>query len=123
MNDAEVKAAQWTNTFEQSERFARDWFDKMQSDGIVDVEFQGAKSTECNNKGYWTFLFRHTVTGVVVELETHGIDNIDNYMKDNIFTPKIYWNDSSCSDPDIVHWLAPGYKVEQRIVKDAEVPA
>ena len=49
------------------------------------------------------------MTGVKVELETHGIDNFQAYEKERVFAPRIYWNGSSCSNPELENFAAPGF--------------
>ena len=60
------------------------------------------------------------MTGVIVELETHGIDDMDAYANDAIFTPRVYWKGSSCSSPDLNDWKAPGFVKLSTWVKEAK---
>jgi len=97
----------WTNTLENARAEAERWLSQMRDDGICDVELL---DLAIENEGRWTFSFRHTVTGVVVELATHGIDNVEAYEKQHTFTPRIYWNGSSTSNPELEHFAAPGFE-------------
>lgn len=97
----------WTNTHETAKRHAYDWFYKpMLEKGFTDIE---VTDTGEENDGHWKFLFKHTITGVVVELETHGIDNVAAYEKQFVFTPRVYWKGSSVSDPELEQFAAEGF--------------
>lgn len=115
LGDAEA-AHGWTNTFATAHATALEWLAKMHADGLVDVDICGADATE--REGRWTFTYRHTVTGVKVELETHGIDDVEAYKRQHIFEPRIYWNGSSSANPSLEDFAAPGYVMTFR----AEVP-
>jgi hypothetical protein len=54
----------------------------MRGEGITDVELID-DATE--HEGRWRFMFRHTVTGREVELETHGVDHLEAYQRQHIF--------------------------------------
>ena len=96
----------WTNTEATARAEAERWLTRMHADGMTDVELaDGATGRE----GRWVFSFRHAVTGTVVKLETHGIDDVRAYEKDHIFAPRIYWNGSSTSEPELEHFAAPGF--------------
>jgi len=96
----------WTNTVEKARAEAEGWLAQMRADGFADVELlDGCTERE----GRWVFAFRHAVTGVTVDLETHGIDGMKAYMKECIFSPRIYWKGSSCSNPELEHFAAPGF--------------
>jgi hypothetical protein len=100
----------WTNTVEQARRNAEEWLDRMRADGIQDVELLDSITIR---DGRWVFYFRHAVTGVEVELETHGLtdDGYHAYERERIFGPRTYWNGSSTSAPEIEQWAAPGFEV------------
>lgn len=100
-------ASGWTNTYATARTTADEWLAKMHADGIADVEMGCADETE--REGRWTFTYRHTVTGVEVEMETHGIDDVEAYKRQYIFEPRIYWNGSSTSNPSLEDFAAPGY--------------
>lgn len=96
----------WTNTVEGARRRAGEWLDRMRAVGFVDVEMT---DTVEEVDGRWVFVFRHTVTGVEVKLETHGIDDLDAYMRQYIFDPRVYWNGSSSAEPQLDDFAAPGF--------------
>jgi hypothetical protein len=107
----------WTNTCEEARAEAGRWLDRMHADGMTDVELlDGSKEEE----GRWVFSFRHAVTGIVVKLMTHGIDNVQAYEREHIFTPRVYWNDSSISEPELEHFAAPGFKAVRTFIADQE---
>jgi hypothetical protein len=96
----------WTNTAATARAHARDWLTQMHTDGMTDVELlDGERETE----GRWVFTFRHAVTGTTVELDMHGIDNLQAYEDDHLFAPRVYWSGSSTSDPELEHFAAPGF--------------
>lgn len=104
---APTAEAGWTNTFEGAQAEARRWLDSMREEGIHDVELLDSDGVE--DEGRWTFTFRHTVTGVEVRLDTHGIDNYEAYKAQHIFAPRVYWNGSSCGNPELSDFAADGY--------------
>lgn len=98
----------WTNTREKAAQYAREWFwDQMVRDGFTDIEFV---DTGRETEGRWMFEIRHKVTGVVVEIEQHGIDNLDAYRKQYVFEPRVYWNGSSSATPRLEDFAADGYE-------------
>ena len=98
----------FTNTHEQARRYAYEWFYKPMIDqGFTDIEVEDTKEEV---DGRWKFIFKHTVTGKEVELETHGIDNMDAYTDKYIFTPRVYWNGGSSSSPELEQFAVDGYK-------------
>ena len=99
-------SAGWTNTEATARGEAERWLPRIHADGMTDVELLDG-STE--HEGRWVFSFRHKVTGTVVKLETHGIDGMAAYEKEHIFSPRIYWNESSTSNPELEHFAAPGF--------------
>jgi hypothetical protein len=97
----------WTNTHDQAKKYAYTWFYKpMQEQGFTDIE---VTDTGEETEGRWKFIFKHTVTGVEVELETHGIDDLEAYEKQFIFTPRVYWNGGSSSNPELEDFKADGF--------------
>jgi hypothetical protein len=108
----------WTNTYEGAEIEAQRWFRQMCEDGITDVVLilPGRPA----DVGRWTFEFRHEVTRKVVELETHGVDNMDAYSKTRIFSPRVYWDGSSCGNPKIEDWAVDGFLVVKTFKRNAE---
>lgn len=98
----------FTNTHDQAREYAYRWFYRpMQKQGFTDISVED-KNEE--RDGRWLFIFKHEVTGKEVELEVHGIDNLDAYTDKYIFAPRVYWNGSSSSDPDIEDFAADGYE-------------
>lgn len=97
----------WTNTCETARAEAERWLAEMHESGMADVELLDG-STE--REGRWTFTFRHKVTGTVVELETHGIDDVQAYERQHVFCPRIYWNGSSTANPKLEHFKAEGFE-------------
>lgn len=98
----------WTNTYERAVAEAKRWHAKLAEDGIVDVELV-VPDTPVAVDGRWRFGFRHRVTGVVVELETHGVAPLAAYEAARIFPPRVYWGGSSTASPQLGDWIAPGF--------------
>ena len=96
----------WTNTVEIARDTAEDWLTTMRATGMTDVELLDG---ETEREGRWVFTFRHAVTGTTVELDMHGIDNLQAYEDDHLFAPRVYWSGSSTSDPELEHFAAPGF--------------
>lgn len=96
----------WTNTVELARREALEWLSRIHADGMTDVELLDG---ETQSDGRWVFTFRHKITGTEVKLETHGVDDLKAYMKENLAFPRVYWNGSSSADPEIQHFAAPGF--------------
>lgn len=98
----------FTNTHDVAKRNAYEWFYKpMQEQGFKHVE---VKDTGEERDGRWLFIFKHTITGIEVELEIHGIDNMDAYTDKYIFSPRVYWNGSSSGNPELENFARDGYK-------------
>jgi hypothetical protein len=110
-------AVGWTNSLEGARLQAAAWLDKMRAEGFGDVEVREVGQAD-GDTSRWRFAFRHTVTGVVVFLDTHGIDNIDAYIKQALFEPRVYWNGSSSSNPSMDDFAAPGFVMTFRAVSD-----
>lgn len=106
----------WANTYEGAYGWAIYWLGLIHEQAATDVELLNPGTP--NGDGRWKFGFRHPVTGVVVELDTHGIpfEQIAAYEKERLFAPRIYWNGSSCSDPELEDWAAPGFKALRTFV-------
>lgn len=100
----------WTNTREQARRNAERWLANMVAQGIRDVELLNEVSIR---DGRWVFYFRHAITSVEVELETHGLtdEGFEAYEREAIFGPRVYWNGSSSGTPQVDDWAAPGFEV------------
>lgn len=98
----------WTNTHEQAKKYAYIWFYKpMMKEGFTDIEVE---DTGKETDGRWLFIFRHQVTGKAVELETHGIDNLEAYEKQFVFTPRVYWDGGSSSNPELSQFVVEGFE-------------
>lgn len=100
----------WTNTVEHARLAAHRWLRILRREGFHDVEIVGERDA---GDGRWVFRFRHAITGVTVDLDTHGIDDMDAYLKERIFSPRTYWNGGSSSDPCLEDWAAPGFEPVQ----------
>lgn len=102
------EAIGWTSTHAQAKKYAYSWFYKpMLERGFTDIE---VTDTNEHDDGRWKFIFRHTITGKEVELEIHGIDDLEAYQKQCIFMPRVYWNGSSTSDPELEQFSADGFE-------------
>jgi hypothetical protein len=102
-----VEPVGWTNTHAHALIEATQWLDRMRAEGLRDIEMTDTGRTD---GGRWIFEFRHTITGVVVELETPGVDNLEAYQKQAIFPPRIYWNGGSVGEPALEDFTAPGFE-------------
>ena len=60
------------------------------------------------------------MTGAAVVLETHGIDDIAAYERERVFVPRVYWNGSSISEPELEDWAAPGFVLVRTFRPDVE---
>lgn len=60
-----------------------------------------------DGEGRWTFKFTHSITGKVATLDIHGFT--DKECDEFMFQPKVYWNGSSCSNPEPNNWLTDKY--------------
>lgn len=105
----------WTNTYTEARREAQRWLVRMHKQGLTDVLI--VKPDGVCKEGRWRFGFQHTVTGVVVWLETPGIDDLKAYRKERIWDPRVYWKGSSCSDPELEDWAAEGFVPLRTFVK------
>jgi hypothetical protein len=98
----------WTNTHEQAKKYAYKWFYRpMLARGFTHIE---VTDLDEQIEGRWKFTFTHKVTGKTVELEIHGVDNLKAYEKECVFTPRVYWNDSSTGEPELEQFAADGYE-------------
>lgn len=98
----------WTNTFEKAVEHAQEWLRMMNNNGIRDVRI--VSNTPADG-GRWDFVFMHDITGKCATLSAHGIDNLEWYMEQNTFHPRVYWNGSSTANPKIQDFLADGYEI------------
>ena len=102
-----VRGEGWTNTFAKARQTAEEWLDRMRAEGMRDIGlFPGARHLN----GRWEFTFRHAVTGVKVTLECDGVDDMDAYVAERIFPPRIYWNGSSIGEPKLDDFAAEGFE-------------
>ena len=108
----------WTNTYEFALKNALNWLETLKKDGFTDILMT---SIAGQRDGRWTFVFTHQVTGKSVELETHGIDPMDAYLKQYIFPPRVYWDGSSSAIVELEQFAADGYKAVKTYRKVAEV--
>lgn len=99
----------WTNSLTGAQTHARTWLRFLGNQGIRDIEL--VPGEEYTGDGRWRFRFRHAVTGACVDLDTHGIDNEPAYAREYVFAPRVYWNGSSSSTPEIENWLVDGFEV------------
>lgn len=107
----------FTNTHATAKRNAYEWFYKpMMEEGFTDIEVE---DTGEKDDGRWKFIFKHKITGKEVELDIHGIDNMDAYTDKYIFAPRVYWNGGSSSSPELEQFEADGYKPVMTYVKDS----
>jgi hypothetical protein len=55
-------------------------------------------------------------------LEHHGIDDLQAYEKQHIFTPRVYWDGSSCANPKIEDFAAEGFEpvITYRVAGEAQ---
>lgn len=109
----------WTNTYDGAASEAQKWLRQMQADGLTDIVLT-LPGVPAEDEGRWVFQYTHQITGVVITLETHGIDNWRAYEKQCIFSPKVYWNGSSCGEPELEHWAAPGFTAVKTFQRNAE---
>lgn len=112
----------WTNSFAEAQAEAVRWLAKLHADGMTDVRMLDDTSEEDEHEGRWTFRFRHTITGTVVELETHGIDNADAYCRQHIMTPRVYWRGSSSAEPVLEDFAAPGFIAVRTFRREGVLP-
>lgn len=99
----------WTNTYETALKNAMAWLLNMEKQHITGVFIVASDGP--NAQGMWVFTFRHNVTGKTALLEIHGIDNLDAYLKQNVFHPRVYWNGSSSGEPKLTDFLRQGYEI------------
>jgi hypothetical protein len=105
----------WTNTEAVARTRAEVWLEKMHAEGLTDVELlSGSEARD----GRWLYTFRHKVTGATVALEMHGIDPAEAYERQYAFTPRVYWNGSSCADPSLEDFAAPGFKAVRTFIPE-----
>lgn len=108
----------WTNTYAEARKEAELWLSSMHSDyGFMDVELLTTDTEKEENEGRWTFTFKHNVTGVEITFMTPGIDNYQEFLKQNIFGARVYWNGSSSAYPELEDFAAPGFKMVKTFSK------
>jgi len=91
-------------TFKQALINAKEWLVN------INKEFPEVEMTTNEDKFYngdWNFKFIHKITGKIVELQIHGFTKEE--CKLFTFNPRVYWNGSSTSEPDINDWLTDDY--------------
>lgn len=92
-------------TFEQAVINANVWLKNI----IAEYpEVVMSSNENYDGEGRWFFEFTHTVTGKVCILDIHGFTPQE--CEKFIFHPKVYWNGSSCSDPEPKNWLTDKFK-------------
>lgn len=97
----------WTNTHAKALERALGWLKNLKAEGMTDIIMWDTKE---ETDGRWKFIFHHKITKVDVELETHGIDDLDAYQKEHIFAPRVYWNGSSTGEPELEQWAKEGFR-------------
>ena len=106
----------WTNTCETARAEAGRWLARMHAEGMTDVVLlDGSEERE----GRWLFTVRHAITRATATLETHGIDDVGAYEKQHLFAPRVYWNGSSCSNPELENFAAPGFVAVRTFKREA----
>lgn len=87
-------------TLKQAKINADEWLKCVHDEGFLEVEM---KYVEQYKDGNFLFEFKHTITQKVATLEIHGFtkEECEKFM----FHPRVYWNGSSSSSPDIEDWL------------------
>jgi hypothetical protein len=100
----------WTNTYTSARRTAEEWLDKIHTSGMRDVELLPSDPTQPPNWWRWTFIFYHRITGKIVLLETHGVDETMAFREEHDFLPQVYWAGSSVALPNLADFAADGYE-------------
>jgi hypothetical protein len=98
----------YTNTYARARCIAWEWLARIHADGMREVVLVD-RGRDLND-GRWVFTFTHPVTGVVVELETHGVDDTEAYQRLHVFLPRTYWDGSSTASPKLDDWYRPGFE-------------
>jgi len=99
----------WDNTEEQALKYVMDWFVRpMKDEGFIDLELINLHKQD--DDGRWRFQVRHKITGKTVDIECHGINDLEAYQAENIFMPRVYWNGGSSSNPSIEDFAAKGFR-------------
>ncbi len=106
----------WSNTVETARATAGHWLHLMHEAGMDEVSLLPGEE---EHEGRWCFRFRHAVTGAEVCLETHGIDDVDAYEHEHVFTPRTYWRGSSIGEPAIEDFAVPGFRVRRTFAAEA----
>ena len=97
----------WTNTYATAKTQAEKWLAQMRAEAMNDVELLDTVDEEnCR----WRFTFRHRVTGTCVHLDIDVVDDIEAYKRENLFSPRIYWNGDSSANPKLEDFAAEGFE-------------
>jgi hypothetical protein len=108
-----MTGAGWTNTVETARAMAVQLLAEMHEEGMTEVVLLPGEE---EHEHRWRFHFRHSVTGIEVVLETHGVDDVPAYEREHIFPPRVHWGGSSTAIPSIEDFAAPGFRVHQTFV-------
>lgn len=87
-------------TLKQAKINAQEWLKSIHNEGFLDVKMKYIKQYK---DGDFRFNFKHTTTQKVATLDIHGFT--EEECQKFMFHPRVYWNGSSCSSPDIEDWL------------------
>jgi hypothetical protein len=102
----------WTNTYETAREKAIGWHKRLtHDDGMRDIVLLPDGDGRAAPDGRWVFTFRHQVTGKEIDLEVDGVDHMDAYAKERLFTPRTYWNGSSTAEPDLEDFAVRGFEM------------
>jgi len=96
-------------TIEEARIIADSFLDEVKAIGIKGVTVSEGEKLE---DGDFSFDFTHPVTGVVVNLQTHGF-NIEE-LNQFLFSPRVYWGESSTRGPELEDFDKEGFV---RVVK------
>jgi len=92
-------------TFEQAEINAKEWLKNIHEEGFLEVEMYFVEQQKGRD---FRFDFIHLITQKVVTLMIHGFTEFE--CKEFTFHPRVYWNGSSSSIPEIENWINDGFK-------------
>lgn len=87
-------------TLKQAKINAEEWLKCVHDEGFLEVEME---YIEQYKDGNFLFNFKHNITKKVATLEIHGFTKEE--CQKFRFHPRVYWNGSSTSDPEIENWL------------------
>ncbi len=103
---SEVKGGTYEDARKEAERLLQCMKDNEITDVILLDDY-----TE--NDGMFLFTYQHTITKKTGTWEVSGLEH--NYKeKGFIFSPRIYWNGSSCSSPEWKDFLTDEYELTVR---------